>query len=396
MTRRAGIRVDRGFLLASIGIIAVIVHGSLYPYAFRIPPGSAGALETLLGTWASRPTSRGDIIANILLYMPLGFFGVQALRMPLRLAVVTLFGCALCVGIELTQFYDEGRVTSMLDVYSNMLGTLLGGVTGMAIGKEWYRVFTRALPGRSIPSLLLVALIGYRLFPFVPVIDLHKYWHALKPVLLQPSFAPWSVFHYFTLWLTACYLVAAIVEQRLRAAAVILFTAFIFGAKIVIVNLVVTMPEIIGALSALAVWFAFLSRSRASAPIIAVLLCITIIVLRLNPFDFDPVAKPFGWVPFRSFMGGSLGIDITSFFEKFFLYGSLIWIGCEAGARIWTATAATAGLLLATSLAETHLRGRSGEITDALMALLIGGIFATMMGAWDGRPLQRRVSNPGV
>jgi VanZ family protein len=379
-----------------MGIVAVIVHGSLYPYAFRVPRASAGALATLLASWSKPPTSFGDLVANILLYLPLGFFGVQALRAPRRLLAVTLFGLLLCIGIELMQFYDESRVTNMSDVYLNTLGTWLGGLAGMAVGDARRRVFAGLFPSESVACLLLVALLGYRLFPFVPVIDLHKYWRALKPVLLHPSFAPWPIFHYFTLWLTVCYLIAAIVGQRFVAAAVFLFAAFVFSAKIAIVNLAVTMPEIVGMLSALVVWFALLNRSRASAPVIAVLLCAMIVAFRLAPFAFDAAARPFGWVPFRSFLEGSLDVNIVSFLEKFFLYGSLIWIGCKAGLRIWMATGATVSLLLATSLAETHLPGRSAEITDAAMALLIGGIFATMIAARDSQSLQRGASAPKV
>ncbi len=394
--RMARLRFDPGFVLVSIAIVAVIVHGSLFPYAFRIPPGSASAIGTLLGSWAQPPSSFGDLVANILLYMPLGFFGVLALRAPQRLLAVTVFGLLLCTTIELAQFYDEGRVTNMSDVYLNTLGTWLGGFAGAAVGEEGQRVLPRALRGQPVACLLLVALLGYRLFPFVPVIDLHKYLHALKPVVLRPSFAPWPIFHYFVLWLTVCYLVAAIIGRRFAGVAILLFAAFVFGARIAIANLDVTLPEIIGALSALAVWFALLSRSRAAAPGVAALLCATIIAVRLAPFDFEAMSRPFGWVPFGSYLGGSLNVNIVSFLEKFFLYGSLIWIGREAGLRILMATGATAGLLLATSLAETHLPGRSAEITDAVMALLIGAIFATMIGARPGRIPQRHACTPGV
>jgi len=42
-------------------------------------------------------------------------------------------------------------------------------------------------------------------------------------------------------------------------------------------------------------------------------------------------------------------------------------------------------VLFATSLAETYLPGRSAEITDALMALLIGAIIAVVKTPAEGR-----------
>ena len=65
-----------------------------------------------------------------------------------------------------------------------------------------------------------------------------------------------------------------------------------------------------------------------------------------------------------------------SFLEKFFLYGAAIWLLTRAGLRLGTATLLIALTLFVTSQAERFLPGRSAEVTDAIMALLIGAIFA--------------------
>src|SRR5258707_1080227 len=75
-------------------------------------------------------------------------------------------------------------------------------------------------------------------------------------------------------------------------------------------------------------------------------------------------------------MQGSIDVDVLSFLEKFFLYGSLIWLLVEAGISHRSSTLSVGGTLLVTSIAETYLPHRSAEITDALMALLIAVIFA--------------------
>jgi hypothetical protein len=77
-------------------------------------------------------------------------------------------------------------------------------------------------------------------------------------------------------------------------------------------------------------------------------------------------------------MRGSIGVAIRAFCEKFFQYGGLIWLLRHLGLRIGRATALTAALLFATSWAETYMPGRSAEITDAAMALVIGGVFALL------------------
>src|SRR5258708_28865735 len=119
---------SRNLLVATAAVIAVIVHGSLYPYQFRVPPGMAGPVEALLDSWATPPSSYGDLVANLLLYVPLGFVGALAMRggRASRLCVMTLAGLVLCTGIELAQFYDIGRLTNMSDVYPNTSAAALG------------------------------------------------------------------------------------------------------------------------------------------------------------------------------------------------------------------------------------------------------------------------------
>ena len=64
--------------------------------------------------------------------------------------------------------------------------------------------------------------------------------------------------------------------------------------------------------------------------------------------------------------------------EKFFLYGSLVWLSTKAGLPLWLGTLLVALLLFITSVAELYLPGRSAEITDAVMALMVGLIMAPM------------------
>lgn len=371
---------DRNFSVVTISIVAVIMHGSLYPYAFRVPPGNLGPVGTLIHSWAKPPTSFGDLVANILLYMPFGFFAMLALRPgpQRRLLLVTLTGLVLCTAIEITQFYDEGRVTNMSDVYLNTFGTWLGGIGGTLVRSQSRWPLLRTLSAKPIPSLLLIAMLGYHLFPYVPTIDLHKYWDSLKPIVLYPSLAPYPIFRYFALWLTVSYLIAAAAGRRRSQLYIPFFIAFVFGAKIFIVTLELTAPEVIGAAVAVAAWVLALSRMRAAPLAVAAVLCTMVIALRLEPFDFHAATGQFGWLPFRSYLSGSLEVNIKSFFEKFFLYGSLVWISSEAGLRLWKATCIVATLLFVTSLAEIYLPGRSAEITDAVMTLITGAIIAMM------------------
>jgi hypothetical protein len=138
--------------------------------------------------------------------------------------------------------------------------------------------------------------------------------------------------------------------------------------------------ELAGAGLAFGLWLVLAigagERLRVSA--IALLFFAAVVMERLAPFHFSAHARHFGWVPFLGLMRGSVELNIMSFLEKAFLYGSLIWLLGQSGLRFSTSTVLVAMMLLATSWAEIYLPGRSAEITDAIIALCMGTIIGLM------------------
>jgi VanZ family protein len=375
------------FLLVAVVMLVVILYGSLYPFEFRYPAEPRGPLGVLLGSWMVPPSSFGDLVANVLLYVPLGFFGILALRQELgnrrRLVLVSLLGFVVCVSVEILQFYDAGRITNMSDLYLNTFGTLLGAIAGAAIGTERKFPLVRDLKARPIPSLVILSWLGYRLYPYVPTIDLHKYWNAVKPLIFLKQVSFGDILRYGVVWLMICYGLDAIFGPRRSILFFPIFAGLFFAAKLLIMTKLLTPEEIGGAGLGFAFWLAFLVglSGRDRARVIA--LCFGVVVLdqRLAPFSFSMIPHEFGWIPFLGFMRGSLDVNIQAFLEKFFLYGGLIWLVTEAGMRLSRSAMLVAALLFTTSLVETHLPGRSAEITDAVMACIIAGVFAVMEAA---------------
>jgi VanZ family protein len=372
---------SRGVTLAAVVII--IVYGSLYPFAFRHPVNGIGPVSTLLKDWAQLP-QRGDFIANVLLYLPFGFFGVVAFSAKMRIlpavCLAIVAGALLSTAMELTQYYVAGRVTAASDVYADVIGALLGAIT--AAGTSGYVQWRplREIAANRVPALLLAVWLGYRLFPYVPTIDLHKYWIALRPVLLNPIPTKYDLFRYTAVWLSIAALIEATSGSSRAWLPFSLFIASVLIAKVLIVGRSLSAAEVAGAGLALGLWLVLAAAvgARIRVTVIALLFGASIVVERLAPFQFTPYARHFGWIPFLGLIHGSLELNIMSFLEKAFLYGSLIWLFGKSGLRLLPSTLLVAIMLLATSWAETYLPGRSAEITDALIALLMGAIIASM------------------
>ena len=72
--RRAAVAGSRrAYVVVLLLATIFIVYGSLFPFEYRERSYPGGPVAYLLSTWHNWDR-RGDLLSNILLYMPFGFF----------------------------------------------------------------------------------------------------------------------------------------------------------------------------------------------------------------------------------------------------------------------------------------------------------------------------------
>jgi VanZ family protein len=368
------------YAVIASGVLAMIVFGSLFPFDFYANPNPAGPLGALIAT-RDIPGGRGDVIANLLLYIPLGFFSVLALSSRPRFQHVLLVifaGWMLSTAIELTQFYDRGRVSSLSDVYANGAGTGLGAIAGVILQHKFRLPAIGNARQHPFVVVLLACFLGYRLFPYVPTIDLHKYWQAVKPLLVAPRLPAQALYRHTVNWLAIAVLLEAVAGAARSRLVFILFIPAVLFARILIIDIALSPAEVAGGLIAGLAWIGILSRLRAGVILITLMLVGSVIVQSLDPFHFSATARAFGWIPFRSFLSGSIGANGASFFEKAFTYGALTWLLVRAGCSLRTATLLGGSLVLCLRLEQVYLPGRSAEITDVLLLVMLAAMMMLM------------------
>ena len=373
-------RLNRNFALIAARSHSSLFTGPFILFILRESPDSNGPVGALLKTWRG-PFGRGDFVANILLYLPFGLFWVQALRRwpPIaRIVFVVFSGLALSAGIELLQFYEPSRISSLSDVYSNTLGVVVGSVAGAILGSRPFSWRAGTMGRRPFVVLLISCWLGYRLFPYVPVIDLHKYWTAVKPLVFSPVLPPLDLYRHAVIWLAVALLLEALFGVAGSRVALLLLLPVVLFARVLIVDAVLSPAEVAGGALATLVWCGFLWRLQSRAPIIAVLFAGVVAIDALQPFQFSAVAHPFGWIPFAGFMRGSVEVNVRSFFEKVFTYGTLTWLIARAGSKLTLAVCVSTGLVLCLRLSQVFLPGRSAEITDPIMVLIVAGVMKPM------------------
>ena len=366
----------RAYAIVFLLVVAFILYGSLYPFQFHARAAETDPFAYLLSTWRDWDHG-GDLVANILLYIPFGFFGVCAFGRWAALPIL-LVAAALATGVELAQFHDQGRVTAMGDVYADTIGGGVGVIVALAVS-AWPRwTLLRELWGDPPAALVLFMWFGYRLYPYVPVTNPHKYVRAFVPFVMGPPLAPIDLVRFIVAWTGIGAILNALYGLRRAWILLALLIVTEFVGRVLIIDATLRPADVLGAGLALVLTPLLAREGGARLAIVAFAFAGMIVVARLEPFAFSAAPTGFGWVPFVSFLRGSIGVAIQALCEKFFQYGGLIWLLRHAGLPTVFATALTATLLFVTSLAETHLPGRSAEITDAVMALAIGGVFALL------------------
>ncbi|WP_372617595.1 VanZ family protein [Falsiroseomonas sp.] len=378
-------------ILLALLMAGFIAYGSLYPFRFHPLPERMPLAEAVAQAWALRSTSRGDLAANLLLYAPLGLVLALAFARlrPLPATVLAVLLCALLsAGLEFAQIFAMHRVASGGDLVLNIVGAGLGAATGTVLAP---RRGAEALAWRprvadAFPAALLACWVGYRLYPYVPALDLGEWRASLKPLLPPFDPDPLRILRLAILWLVAARMLDA---ARPRGEAGLLLAVLMLGSLVAAVPLVgrrLTVEEIAAVGLALPAWLVLRRLSWRDRLLFAALLFV-VLLEGLAPYTFLAEPRPFGWIPLRSLMSGHWGNGLQAVLYKSFLYGGLVWLGLRAGLRPLLAGGFAVAVALAVSAAQAWLPGRSAEITDAVIAA--GTILLLQLlrgGRWPGEP----------
>lgn len=368
----------------------LIVYGSLYPFGDWLP--AEGMLAFLTAPWP-RYIIRSDIIANILIYLPMGLLAARALRYRLRPGTAAVAATALCLLLSLVmeslQTLLPGRVSSLLDLLLNGLGglggALLAGLTVnppgplrslAALRREWF------LPGRAM-DLGLVALGLWALAQLTPLLlslDTDHLRKGLLP-LWTPGFPlpfSWTQLAAYACAITGLGLFGTILTRAEKNLAVpfIGFVSVVLLVKILVMGRYLALETALGAAMGMVLTVILRLAPRPFRFVTGGLALLAGFALaELEPATgviFKPL-QPFNWIPFQGQMHNLAGFsEILALFWPFLALGCLGAFATRPNRR--RRMAFIGGLLVLAFMfllewQQQTLPGRNADITDVLLAL---------------------------
>lgn len=322
-----------------------------------------------------------DVVINIAIYVPAGLTGHLAFRkfgkLWLSLGAPVVICSGLSASIEMIQLFVPGRNTNCLDLVTNVFGSLVGVILAASFEEIGARHHRKAVDRSAL--VLLVCWAAWLWFPLIPIFGRT----ALRQKFAAFLSTPWSSVQFVSsamIWFAAgaLFLASSIRPARwLPLAAGILVVGQLF-----VVSQQPAPAELTGAVAGAILWILFWPKRKEWRDryrrIQAWAFVVVILIRGLSPFRFSPTANEFSWIPFSGFLETEWQDGVRVVLEKFFWYGLAFWLLKKSGMQPWIAASLLATILLLIEIAQTHLAGRTAEITDPILTLFAAALLTTL------------------
>lgn len=311
-----------------------------------------------------------DVAVNVLLYVPLGLAAFLAVAhrhsRALAATFALLLGAALSTGIEIVQIYVPGRVSSLLDIVTNVAGTLAGISAGLVLQTRIEALLLRPRRLARAAALLLGAWAVFQFYPFFPALNQGKLRHSLA-ALASGRLSLHGAGADAAEWFAAALALRA-VTVRMRwwwlAGALLVLTA-----RMLIATREVSPDEIGGVVLACLLLAVIPERFQLRAGVAA--MALALVLRELEPFHFTATAQGFSWIPFVPTFESERQGAMVILSRKAFDYGVLVWLLRKCGVRYARAGLLVAAGLFGFELLQVYQPGRTPEITDAVVVVLM-------------------------
>jgi VanZ like family len=358
-------------------IAGLITYGSLYPFNFSMPASHSTAWETLFyggSLWSSRM----DMFDNLLLFIPFGFVGILSVaikrNLATRLTLIALMGFVLALSVQIAQIYVPSRTPALADVFWNMIGIGIGVITGLSIRLS----SNRLQAGNALPLSVIALWLAAELLPFVPSLDVQSLRTNLKGILQSTLAFDQLLFHAAGILVTGRALAAIVGETDARRWLPVLACAVAAG-KVLVVTLTLNISILMGlAIGCVTWWWLSSWREPKRATAIMLALFAAYAYSALMPFEFRGSAEPFSLIPFAGLLRGSMLANVQTLTANLCLYAGILWLVKILGGRLIPSSIGLAVCVLIFEIIQIYAIGRTPEITDPLLVLLLGQIFQAL------------------
>jgi glycopeptide antibiotics resistance protein len=442
----------RFYFWLAVLVMTFAIYASLLPFDLHVRP-MADALSIFVAILidpTSETVSRTNFLANVLLFVPIGF-GLMGAQLAEHRRWQGLLGGVLVTVVasllvstaaEFLQVFAPNRVPALTDILAQTAGTIAGIISWTWAGPG-LTAWLRASTGRSHSDRVTRALVGYcvvwiiaGLAPFDATLDIGELGHRLRTGMINvvpfasiasPQRQAWDALIAvvsaiplgmlgLTGWLTqstrrgaaAAWTIGATAVVTLEAAQIFIYshaadiTDVLFGSLGVAVGVLIGVRTV----ARMAASAAPTPAARTRWLVMVGLWCLVICGYHWLPFDFGVdlplVQRKLSQISLVPFAGHWSGSDLDTFNNTLSKVAVAMPLGLfvALAAHAWRLstrvlvvgwTAAAAVIFSIVEVGQLFVPSRVPDPTDVLL-----GIAASLAGLALGRWLNRKAPSSGA
>lgn len=353
------------------GVVFFITYGSLYPFEFTWEV-SDQTFRAFLNS-AIVLSSIGDVVGNVVLFVPFGFLGYRLLP---SWALVSI-GLLLAFILQIAQLFLPSRDPAIYDVFWNFLGIGFGLLCAHVLKVSPLFKNNFCTTNNQVAIAIIMLWGALQLLPFVPTLDWQSFKSALKPLML-PSFS-WERTSFLTFgWLAVGYFSRKVLDKNWHTRYFILGVVSILLLKILIVSNELNLTNVFAGFFAVLLYLFLGKLDTHRIVYLAWLILFTYTLKSLFPFQWQSEEKSFIWLPLSGFLDGSMIINSKALCEKLFVFVCIFTLLKEAKI-LSVKTISVVIIIIATiEVCQLWIAGRTAEITDPLLATIIAWLIVRL------------------
>lgn len=360
---------------ALLGLL--IAYGSLYPFDFVAPQAWLPALRQMLadtGLWSSP----GDVLGNILLFLPWGLATAwqpgTALR---RLLPALLAGLVLAAALQVMQIALPSRDAAVSDIVWNTVGLLLGQFALAPLAARLHHPTREHADGQMLAWGLAALWLAGETLPFIPSLDLAQIRGGLKAFVAPASPSSAVLLGAFAGVLTLGHLALTHLPRRRAQAGLLLLLPVLVLSRILIIH---NDPHWLELVAGIAAWGAviLLRTPQRIAPFAFIAVLGALTLEALQPYVWRMHAASFNWQPFAAYLNGNMLGNLRELLDTVWHIAALLWLAHAMSARVAGVGCFLVVWVLALETAQLWIAGRSADITPVLTTLLVAVVMVRL------------------
>jgi VanZ family protein len=366
-------------------------YGTLFPFQFDFIHNSwrSFGLTPFWDVERGRIHSLPDMMSNVLLTIPLGFFGFIWFGRngkKQRIAQWFFIGFLLGLLVELIQLYIPSRTSEITDALNNGIGSLVGGTIALFYGRKILDIISGSLTEKKITCYwMLAAILAIGLL--LPL-DLGLNVSHIKSSLKNLWLNPWeSGFPIQDGWIQLVeFAILGALASSIRKPKIVLLT---LALPLLFELMQLLVESHAPSLRDFALNFTGAALGIAAARIYPsiirpatgfALMALALLAQGLSPFRFT-VPSHFEWIPLVEYYNQTTGAALYDAMTGLLSYGLLAFLWPRKSTILFVVV-----LDGSIETAQIFIPTRSAGTTDILIAGL---------GAWAAYSIFKTSDNPG-